>query len=86
MSKKMLVVRPMKGAGIFLTGAIFFSTMTLGTSEAIAASDSSRQGKVQEGVEDGRRAQELEQGHKFVEASDIIGKSVTDSKKIRLEK
>lgn len=84
MSKKMLVVRPMKGAGMFLTGAIFFSTMTLGTSEAIAASDSSRQEKVQDGVEDGRRAQELEQGHKFVEASDIIGKSVTDSKKNKI--
>jgi len=89
MNKQILVVRPEKALGIFLTGAIFFSIMTLGPIKASAASDSNRQEKVQDGkvvsgVENARRAEELEHGNKFVEASDIIGKNVTDSQKNKI--
>ena len=90
---QMTAVRPAKVVGTFLTGALFLSIMVVGASAVIAApsSQDGRQEKVQDGkvvggVENSRRAEELEHGNKFVEASKIIGEDVTDNQKNKLGK
>lgn len=86
-----LTVNPAKMVSTVLTGVIFFLIMIIGSSEAVAASESDRQEQVQDGrvtggVENARRAEELEHGNTFVEASKLIGQDVADNQKNKLGK
>lgn len=86
-----LTVNPAKMVNTVLTGVVFFLIMIIGSSETVAAPESDRQeqvqdGRVKGGVENARRAEELEHGNTFVEASELIGKDVADNQKNELGK
>lgn len=88
-----LLIRPtkIKIVSIVLTSVIVFLIMIIGSSDVIAAPDSERKENVQDGhviggVENARRAEELEHGNTFVEASNILGYDVADNQKNKIGK
>ena len=86
-----LLIRPAKVVSMFLTSVILFVITVVGSSDVIAAPDSERKENVQDGrviggVENARRAEELEHGNTFVEASNILGQDVVDNQKNKIGK